>query len=94
MHLRVDFVIRAADAHCVTMPRKIEILLAAGIPHVLIFGACDDQRLLVVMEDRRKKEFPVGENDFVLVTAQRRDLRALGGLYRCQRDAVVLVLWL
>jgi hypothetical protein len=32
------------------------------------------------MEDRRKKEFRVGENDFVLVTAQSRDLKALGVL--------------
>jgi hypothetical protein len=35
---------------------------------------------LAVTEDRREKEFPVGENDFVLVTAQSRDLRALGVL--------------
>jgi hypothetical protein len=34
--------------------------MAAGIPHVLILGACDDQRLLVVMEDRRKKGIPGG----------------------------------
>jgi hypothetical protein len=43
-----------------------------------MFSPGDDQRLLVVMEDRRKKEFRVGENDFVLVTAQSRDLKALG----------------
>jgi hypothetical protein len=35
---------------------------------------------LVVMEDRKKKEFRVGENDFVLVTAQSRDLKGLGVL--------------
>ena len=34
--------------------------MAAGIAHVLIFGAGDDRRLLVVMEDRRKKGIPGG----------------------------------
>ena len=65
---------------CDDAPKNRGIDGRPAIPHLLIFGAGDDQRFLVVMEDRKKKEFRVGENDFVLVTAQSRDLKGLGVL--------------
>ena len=63
----------------VTMPRKNEVLMAVGIPHLLILGAGDDQRLSAVMEDRRKKNSRWARMISSLVT-QSRDLRALGML--------------
>ena len=39
MRLRVEFLIRVADAHRDDAPEKIEVLMAVGIPHVLILGA-------------------------------------------------------
>jgi hypothetical protein len=44
---------------------EIEVLVAVGIPHVLILGARDYERFFVEVEDAREEEFLVRENDFV-----------------------------
>ena len=65
VHLGVHLVVAVPHAHRDDAAEEIQVLVAVGVPHVLVLGARHHQRLLVVMEDRGEQEFLVGENDFV-----------------------------
>jgi len=69
VHLRVDGLIDAgigmADADGQDTAKEIEILAAIGVPNILVLAARDHQRLLIIVEDRWKEIFPVGEDDFL-----------------------------
>jgi hypothetical protein len=62
---RVHAIVAMAHADGKNAAEEIEILVAIGVIHELVFGARDHQRLLVVMEDRRKKELLAREDNFV-----------------------------
>ena len=64
MDLGVHLVVAVADADGDDAAEEIEVLVAVGVPDVLILGARDDQRFLEVMEDGGEEEFLVGEDDF------------------------------
>ena len=49
--LGVDLVVAVADADGHDAAEEIQILVAVGVPDILVLGARDDQRLLVEMED-------------------------------------------
>jgi hypothetical protein len=63
--LGIHLIVAMADAHGDDAAEEIEVLVAVGIPHVLILGARYDERFLVEVEDAREEEFLVRENDFV-----------------------------
>ncbi len=63
VQLAIHLFIAMPDADRDDAAEKIEVLIAVGIPNVLIFGVGDDQRVLVVMEDGRKKMVAIGEED-------------------------------
>ncbi len=65
MHLRVHLIVAVADAHRDDAAEEIQILIAIGVPDVLVFGPRHYQRLFVVMKNRGEQEFFVGEYDFV-----------------------------
>ena len=65
VHFGVNLIVAVADADGDDAAEEIEILVAVGVPDVLIFRARHDQRLLEIMKDRREKEFFIGKNDFV-----------------------------
>src|ERR1035438_8736981 len=65
MDFGVDLLIAVAHADGDDAAQKIQVLIAVGVPDVLILGARYDERLLEVMKNRRKQIFLVGENDFV-----------------------------
>ena len=66
VELRVDAVVAVADADRHDAAEEIEILVAVGVPDVLVLGARDHQRLLVIVKDRGKQKLPIGQDDFVL----------------------------
>jgi hypothetical protein len=61
----VHEVVAVADADGDDAAEEIEVLVAIGIPNVLIFGMRDDQRFPEVIEDRREEEFFLREKDFL-----------------------------
>ena len=63
--LALTVVVAVADADGDDAAEEIEVLVAIGVPDVLIFGMRDDQRFLEVMEDRREEEFFLREKDFL-----------------------------
>jgi hypothetical protein len=46
---------------------KVQVLIAVGVPNVLVLGVGDDQRLLVVMKDARKQVLALSEKDLLFV---------------------------
>ena len=69
VELLVDFgvhlLVAVADAHGDDAAEEVEILVAVGVPDVLVLGAVDDQRLFVIVEDGGEEEFLIGKNDLV-----------------------------
>ena len=63
--LGVDLVVAMAHAHGDDPAEEVQVLIAVGVPDILILGARDDQRLLIVMKDGGEEEFLISENDFV-----------------------------
>jgi hypothetical protein len=66
MHFAVHFFIAVAHADGHDAAKKIQILVAVGVPDVLILGARYDQRLFVIMENRGEKIFAIREENFIL----------------------------
>ncbi len=56
--------VAVADADGDDAAEEIEVLIAVGVPDMLVLGVGDDEGLLVVMEDGGEKEFFVGEDYF------------------------------
>src|SRR5471030_157497 len=69
VHLLVDLgihlLVTMAHAYRNNAAEEVQILMAVGIPHILILGVRDHHRFLVVMKNRRKQVFLISENDFV-----------------------------
>ncbi len=63
VHLAIHLFIAMADADGDDAAEEIQVLIAVGVPHVLILGVRDHQRLLVVMEDGGEKVVAIGEEN-------------------------------
>jgi len=64
VQLTIYFLVAVPDADGDDAAEKIQVLIAVGIPDILVLGVRDDQRFFVVMKDGREKMVPVGEKDF------------------------------
>ena len=62
----VHLLIAVTDAHRQDAAEEIQILVAVGIPNVLVFRSGQHKRLAEVVENRREQAFLVGQNDFLL----------------------------
>jgi hypothetical protein len=51
VHARVHALVAVADADGDDAAEEIQVAVAVGVPHVLVLGAIDDERLRVVVED-------------------------------------------
>ncbi len=63
VQLPVHVLIAVADADGDDAAEEIQILIAVGVPDVLILGPRNNERFLVVVEDGRKEVVAVREND-------------------------------
>ena len=67
IHLRVQLaihlVIAVAHAHRDDAAEKIQVLIAVGVPNVLVLGVRDYQRFFVVMEHAREKVLALSQQD-------------------------------
>ena len=63
VQLLIHLFVAMADADGDDAAEEIQVLIAVGIPDVLILGVRDDQRLFVVMEDGGEQMVAVGEDD-------------------------------
>jgi hypothetical protein len=55
MQFAIDLVVAVAHAHGDDAAEKVQVLIAVGVPNVLVLGVGDYQRRLVVVKDSRKK---------------------------------------
>ncbi len=65
VHFPVHLFIAMADADGDDAAEEIQVLIAVGIPNVLILGVRDDQRFLVVVEDAGKQVLALREKDLL-----------------------------
>ena len=63
--LGVHLLVAVADADGDDAAEEVEVLVAVGVPDILILGAGDDQGLLEEMEDGGEEEFLVGKDHFL-----------------------------
>jgi len=61
----VHFLVAMTDAHGKNSAEEVQILVAVGVPHILVLGACQHQRLLKVVEDGWEQALLTRQDDFV-----------------------------
>ena len=78
--LGIDLVVAVADAHGDDAAEEIQVLIAIGVPDVLVLGAGDYQGLFVEMKNGGEEVFLIRNDDFFF----GHGVRPLPGIDTCR----------
>src|SRR5271165_1857668 len=77
MDLLIHTLIAVADTYCDYASEEIQVLVAIGVPDVLIFGVRNHERRLVVVKNGREQVLAIGKNHFFF--GHRNRIRQVAG---------------